>query len=274
MHPTTQSTLMAECEYNSNVKHTCVQWFNSRQVIHYLYNYSYILLPASRCRPLGIPFYVGLVAPAALIYLLIWVLFITVLYTYCRRRGGGRDSISFPLAGNITITLMTAIVSSLFFAFGWGVGLAITGSIVIAPVVMLTLTILFIIFTALQGIILLLLNCLGAKEHHKWYQCFCPGEKEGDLTPILPASNRPSSPAASSSSSSSPLPDSKKVPPPPVITVSRTTSKGSLTIISTPAPSGKEKEGKRRGMQIAKATKEEQVPEREFLLREEEDDTI
>ena len=130
------------------------------------------------CRPHEIPFYAGLLAPFAIIYIFNWVVFAIVIVFLIRQQRKAKemkgDTATTTTKAQLKQQFISAITLSLLFGLGWGFGLPATGGIDNVAV-RTTFQALFIVLTAFQGLFIFILNCLmgrksedARKEWKKW----------------------------------------------------------------------------------------------------------
>jgi hypothetical protein len=121
------------------------------------------LSPCS-CRPYGAPFFGGLVAPFALIYILNWIIFVLIFVSLLRKRrnsevGVKKDDMKMKVRQQFII----ALTLSVLFGLGWGVGFATTSGISSVPL-SATLQAIFILLTAFQGFYIFIMHCIRVEE--------------------------------------------------------------------------------------------------------------
>ena len=127
----------------------------------------------SSCRPYGMPFYIGLVGPYAIIYIFNWAIFITIISSLLRKRKGmsGKSDLSKSKL-KLRQLFIIALTLSLLFGLGWGIGFTITADIKHVPIAT-TLQALFIIFTSFQGLLIFFMHCVRSddarNEWKKWF---------------------------------------------------------------------------------------------------------
>ena len=107
-------------------------------------------------------------APFGLIYILNWVLFVCIFISLLRKKNvSNQQSLPAKLRQQFIIALML----SLLFGLGWGVGMVATTSIPVVGV-SLTLQAVFILLTSFQGLLIFVMNCVrladARKEWKRW----------------------------------------------------------------------------------------------------------
>ena len=126
------------------------------------------------CRAFGIPFYVGIIVPFVAIYLSNWVVFLIIIGSLLQKtitsskRGGERKQEMKKWKQQ----LMIAITLSIVFGLGWGIGLPATQALH-TTAVRNTFSILFVLLTAFQGLLIFIMRCTRSTEVVKqWKECF------------------------------------------------------------------------------------------------------
>ena len=117
-----------------------------------------------------IPFYVGLIAPFIVIYLFNWVVYSAIIGSLvCKNRKVKTAAINSRK--KVKQNLIAAIMLSVLFGLGWGIGLFATNGI--STVALRDLfTVLFILCTAFQGVMVFCLQTLRSKEVRKTWKRF------------------------------------------------------------------------------------------------------
>ena len=132
-------------------------------------NYSIPILSLHySCRSQGLPFYIGLIAPFAILYVFNWVMFVFIMVSICKhsRRKPG------VATGNTTLTFVrtnAVIAFSLIvlFGLGWGFGLAASGTS--SREATFVLQLLFTIFVGIQGLLIFVLHGIRKEEaRNEW----------------------------------------------------------------------------------------------------------
>lgn len=121
---------------------------------------------ACSCRPYGAPFFGGLVAPFAVIYIMNWVFFILIFVSLLRKSNLKSETKQDSMKTKFKQQFIAALTLSLLFGLGWGVGLAATNSIPSAPV-SATLQAIFILLTGFQGLLIFIMHCIRCEEARK-----------------------------------------------------------------------------------------------------------
>lgn len=114
--------------------------------------------------------------PFGVIYILNWVLFITIFVSLCRKKDI-KSTLGADKKGEIRRKLkqqfIIALTLSLLFGLGWGVGFAATTSISVLSVSTILQSI-FIILTSFQGLLIFIMQCFRSedarKEWSRWAQ--------------------------------------------------------------------------------------------------------
>ena len=114
----------------------------------------------SRCRPYNWAFWGSLVIPFGLIYILNWVLFIIIFTSLCRKNI--KDD-KMSARTKMKQLLIIAVMLSLLFGLGWGLGFVITSSIPVAGLAV-TLQVIFILLSSFQGLLVFIMHCLRSKD--------------------------------------------------------------------------------------------------------------
>ena len=129
-----------------------------------------LFLPCS-CRPYGAPFYGGLVAPFAFIYIMNWIIFILIFVSLLRKKSMKETTEQKGKVAKAKLkqNFIIALTLSLLFGLGWGVGFAATTSISIAPV-SVTLQTIFILLTSFQGLFIFIMHCMRSEEARRTWK--------------------------------------------------------------------------------------------------------
>ena len=123
------------------------------------------------CRSRDLPFYIGLIAPFAILYVFNLTMFILIMASVCkhsyRRRGITTEKSTFTFVRkNATIAFSLAIV----FGLGWAFGLAATSTP--SKETTFALQLLFTIFVGCQGLLIFFLHGVRkpeARNEWKWF---------------------------------------------------------------------------------------------------------
>ena len=124
------------------------------------------------CRSRDLPFYIGLIAPFAILYVFNLTMFILIMISICkhsyRRRGITTEKSIFTFVRkNATIAFSLAIV----FGLGWAFGLAATSTP--SKEATFTLQLLFTIFVGCQGLLIFFLHGVRKPEaRNEWKKWF------------------------------------------------------------------------------------------------------
>ena len=137
---------------------------------------------------MGIPFYIGMIAPFILIYIFNWVVFMMIMVSIIRKncqQSSPKGSVENP---NSTISsrqqFIIAIVLSVLFGLGWGIGLLATEKINNTSVRDMFAS-LFIIITSFHGLLIFIFHCARSKDaREEWLKWFFKATKRdlSDLT--------------------------------------------------------------------------------------------
>ena len=124
------------------------------------------------CRSRDLPFYIGLIAPFAILYVFNLTMFILIMASVCkhsyRRRGITTEKSTFTFVRkNATIAFSLAIV----FGLGWAFGLAATSTP--SKETTFALQLLFTIFVGCQGLLIFFLHGIRKPEaRNEWKKWF------------------------------------------------------------------------------------------------------
>ena len=150
------------------------------------------------CRPYGIQFYAGLLAPFLAIYIFNWIVYVIIMvflinHYFCK----STDTVKKLHQGSqVRQQFRNAIALSLLFGLGWAFGLPATEGIDSVSV-RTAFQVLFIIVTAFQGLYIFIMQCLtgsnavdARKEWQRWlYFITCrPGHVHAYTLSRTPAS--------------------------------------------------------------------------------------
>lgn len=126
------------------------------------------------CRPYKVPFYVGTIAPFAIIYLFNWVIFFIILVRLLLRRDFSpqEDQSKYK---KIKQQLIAAIGLSVLLGLGWGIGIPASSQFFgKTPAIRKTFEVLFVSLTSFQGLAVFVMQCLRSLEARTiwrtWYQ--------------------------------------------------------------------------------------------------------
>ena len=130
-----------------------------------------ILFLSCSCRPYGAPFYGGLVAPFAFIYIMNWIIFILIFVSLLRKKSKKETTEQKGKAAKAKLkqNFIIALALSLLFGLGWGVGFAATTSISIAPV-SVTIQAIFVLLTSFQGLFIFIMHCMRSEEARRTWK--------------------------------------------------------------------------------------------------------
>ena len=141
------------------------------------------------CRSRDLPFYIGLIAPTAILYIFNLIMFILIMVSICKQRRPGSVIKKSTLAF-VRKNAIIAFTLAILFGLGWGVGLAASGTPFKEPTFALQL--LFTIFVGCQGILIFVLHGIRKAEVRdewkKWFYtvtCRNRGVVKSSSTPSL-----------------------------------------------------------------------------------------
>ena len=124
------------------------------------------------CRSRGLPFYIGLIVPFALLYAFNLIMFVLIMVSICKhsyRKVGStteKNTLTF-VRKNATIAISLAIL----FGLGWGFGLAASGTP--SKDATFALQLLFTIFVGCQGLLIFVLHGIRkAEARNEWKKWF------------------------------------------------------------------------------------------------------
>ena len=124
------------------------------------------------CRSRGLPFYIGLIVPFALLYAFNLIMFVLIMVSICKhsyRRPGStteKNTLTF-VRKNATIAISLAIL----FGLGWGFGLAASSTP--SKDATFALQLLFTIFVGCQGLLIFVLHGIRkAEARNEWKKWF------------------------------------------------------------------------------------------------------
>ena len=120
-------------------------------------------IPCCSCRPYGVPFFAGLAAPLAVIYIMNWVIFILIFTSLLRKRCNMKWREKGDAKTRFKEQFIIALTLSLLFGLGWGVGFATTSSITSVPL-SATLQAIFILLTGFQGLLIFIVQCARRQD--------------------------------------------------------------------------------------------------------------
>lgn len=134
-----------------------------------------------RCRAQRIPFYVGTIAPFITVYIFNWVMFVIIYFSILKQSFHSQSASSSSNSMQEKLTkikkrLRAAVVLSVIFGLGWGLGLPATqahGSDIMRYVFAIS----FNTFSAFQGTMIFIFHCIDSQdirdEWRKWFPiCF------------------------------------------------------------------------------------------------------
>ena len=130
------------------------------------------------CRAFNAPFYIGVVIPFLIIYLLNWTIFVIIIGSLLHKNFSSKlkdiktnkDMMSKSFMKQ---QLIIAITLSILFGLGWGLGLFVTEDIYTNKTVRDLFASLFVIFTAFHGLFIFIMHCLRSKDaRNVWNKAF------------------------------------------------------------------------------------------------------
>ena len=143
-----------------------------------------------RCRPVNLPFYIGLFIPIAIVPPLIWILVLVIIFLRNREENSIDESMHAPSTRAIARSSFCAVLSSLVFSLAWIFGLETTALTSMGSTTRTALMIVFIILSALHGLLLLLLHCLKQCTENRRA---ISKQKDDETIPFIEAKHKPSS---------------------------------------------------------------------------------
>ena len=137
------------------------------------------------CRVVGIPFYIGMIAPFVLIYVFNWIIFviitISILCKNCHGLSlkGSRNNQKSGISSRQEF--MITVILSVLFGLGWGIGLLATEKLN-STLIRDMFSSLFVIVTSFHGLLIFILQCARSKEARKeWAKWFLKATKRDFL---------------------------------------------------------------------------------------------
>ena len=125
---------------------------------------------------MGVPFYIGMIAPFISIYVFNWIIFaiiiVSLLYkNWCKLAPS--EGIQFQKSGHSARKqFMIAVTLSVLFGIGWGIGLLATEELG-SKVAHYSFASLFVIITSFHGLLIFILQCArlkaARKEWRRWF---------------------------------------------------------------------------------------------------------
>lgn len=223
----------------------------------------YVFPVSYSCRPVNIPFFIGLLVPFVLVLILLWISLFTVLVCLCCKKQKSKQTaiMSTPM---IIVSSCCTLMSSLIFSIAWSFGFVVTSKQPMSPIAFTVLEIMFIIFTALYGILLLLLNCLKPLVINKVLTKAFHDEETDEAVPILQeVEQTPSAVVAPQQTHSPTVPSRSR----PSLLSSSGRQKSNTTMNVLPSTSAKSRTVKK--MQIFSKMSQVEEDEISFTLKEE-----
>ena len=122
------------------------------------------------CRSRDLPFYIGLIAPTAILYIFNLIMFVLIMVSICKQRMPGSVTEKSTLAF-VHKNAIIAFTLAILFGLGWGVGLAASGTPFKEATFVLQL--LFTIFVGCQGVLIFVLHGIRKVEaRDEWKKLF------------------------------------------------------------------------------------------------------
>ena len=143
-----------------------------------------------RCRPVNLPFYIGLFTPIAIVPPLIWILVLVIIFLRNREENSIDESMHALSTRAIARSSFCAVLSSLVFSLAWIFGLETTALTPLGSTTRTALMIVFIILSALHGLLLLLLHCIKQCTENRRA---ISQQKDDETIPFIEAKHEPSS---------------------------------------------------------------------------------
>ena len=135
---------------------------------HHTYSFS--------CRPTEWPFYFGFILPFVLIYLLNWIVFVSIMVSICKHFANGNLSQQKEISKrqqfrNFKKNLIIAMCLSVVLGLGWGLGLVSTSSGIVE--LSFTFQVIFSIFVGFQGVLIFYIYGLRSTDFRQtWIKLF------------------------------------------------------------------------------------------------------
>ena len=131
---------------------------------------------------MGAPFYIGMMVPFILIYVFNWIIFAIIITSICYKNWYNPvpkyDSQSQKSGVSPRQQFMIAIMLSVLFGIGWGIGLLATEELG-SKAARDFFASLFVIITSFHGVLIFVLHCVRSKDARKeWRKWFFKATKK------------------------------------------------------------------------------------------------
>jgi hypothetical protein len=128
------------------------------------------------CRPFGVPYYVGWIAPFIALYLfnitIFFIIMLSLIISCIKKKEYSTKDQSFDKK-KLLQQFIIAVTLSVLFGLGWGVGLPATQGLGV-QVLSDILSAIFIFFTAFHGLFVFLLYCVRNENvRNSWKEVLC-----------------------------------------------------------------------------------------------------
>ena len=134
-----------------------------------------IFLHLCSCRVYSYSFWIGLLVPFAIIYIINWIIFIHIFTSLVFRPKVQKDTGTSAKLSSLKENFMIALGLSLLFGIGWAIGLLASSDL--PPAVRYPAEWIFTLMSAFLGVYLFVLYVLRSKEARKswkrWLCCQC-----------------------------------------------------------------------------------------------------
>lgn len=125
------------------------------------------------CRPLGIPFYAGMIAPFLIIYTFNWAIFIVIMCSLVCKNCSKKEAQNHKQNRVSWQEIMIAVTLSVLFGLGWGVGLLATEELGMVPVIRDVSAVLFVTTSSFHGLAIFIMYAVKSKEAwNQWRSWF------------------------------------------------------------------------------------------------------
>ena len=137
------------------------------------------------CRPSGLPFYIGFLVPFGLVYIFDWIMFIVILVKFCYKKKIHKSKEEKLFYVNSKQLFFMAMILSINFGLGWGLGLAATAEL--PREIYLVFAYMFSLFVGMQGVLIFLLHCARSSIAQSFWAylfyvaCLCKKQPEAKI---------------------------------------------------------------------------------------------